>query len=157
MTEATMIVRGKEVRFLDDEDPRARVDRVDQIPQFPDEAAEQAWWSEHTLSEEFWRNAEPVPESDLPPTRAPRTAATNQAAPQARSGGSAGLAFFAGLVVGGVLVAGAVWWVSQFLAAGGSPGTDFLPTKAPHLSISSARVDAVLPGASRAAGLARVR
>ena len=68
MTEAKMIVGGKEVRFLD-EDARARIDRADQIPHFPDEAAERAWWGEHTLSEEFWRNAEPVPDHELPPVR----------------------------------------------------------------------------------------
>jgi hypothetical protein len=45
------------------------IDRQDQIPSFPDEAAERAWWAEHTLSEEFWRNAEPVPDDQLPARR----------------------------------------------------------------------------------------
>ena len=71
MTEATVVVRGKEIRFLAEEDDRAQIDRPDQFPRFPDEAAERAWWGEHTLSEEFWRDAERVPDDKLPPVRRP--------------------------------------------------------------------------------------
>lgn len=139
MTEATMIVGDHDVHFLDEEDPRARVDRVDQIPHFPDEAAERVWWSEHTLSEEFWRNADPVPDSELPPTRKAHPAATGPLAPAA-SRGSTGSTFLAGFVVGGVLgagaMAGALWLIYKHLTTHGPPGADFLPTNAPRLPIS---------------------
>jgi hypothetical protein len=144
MTEAKMVVRGKEVRFLDDEDHRARIDRAGHIPHFPDEAAERAWWGEHTLSEEFWKNAEPVSDDDLPPARAPRPDATGSATLPAGGGFSPSPSFRAGLVVGGVIVAGALWLVYELFVKGKSPAADFLPTGVPHLSISPPRAGEVL-------------
>jgi hypothetical protein len=69
VTEAEMTVRGKKVRHLDEEDARARVDRTDQIPNFPDEATEREWWRKNTVSEKFWREAQPLSDDELPPVR----------------------------------------------------------------------------------------
>jgi len=139
-----MVVRGKKVHFLAGEDERAQVDRPDQIPQFPDEATERAWWGEHTLSEEFWRNAERVPDDKLPPTRAPRADATSSTMPAASGGFSVNPNFIAGLVVGGVIAAGALWLAYELFMKGKSPRADFLRTGVPYLSISPPRPDAVL-------------
>jgi hypothetical protein len=125
MTEAKMFVRGREVRFLDEEDSRARVDRADQIPHFPDEAAERAWWAEHTLSEEFWRNAEPVPDNELPPVRQPDQ--QPRKASQRTANLSPGMAFAAGLIIGGALFLGAAYLALE-LMKNGAPTKAFLPT-----------------------------
>jgi len=151
MTEATMIVRGKKVHFLAEEDARVPVDRPDQIPQFPDETTERAWWGEHTLSEEFWRNAERVPDDKLPPARAPRADATSSTTPAASGGFSVNPTFIAGLVVGGVIAAGVAWLVYELLRKRRSPGPEFLTTRASHLLISPPRPDTALQGLARLA------
>ena len=134
MTEAKMIVGSKEVRFLDEEDARARIDRADQIPDFPDEAAERAWWGEHTLSEQFWRNAEPIPESELPPVRPHDRRPPKASSPAATL--PPGIAFAAGIVVGGALALGAAYLLYR-LMQGGTPVEGFLPTKLPYLRIAA--------------------
>lgn len=47
------------------EDTRIPVD-AEEIPEFADEAAEDAFWETHTLSERFWSKAGPIPEDELP-------------------------------------------------------------------------------------------
>ncbi len=44
----------------------------DEIPAFESEREEHEFWSTHSLSEEFFERAEPIPEGVLPPPR-PRT------------------------------------------------------------------------------------
>lgn len=44
----------------------------DEIPEFETEREEHEFWSTHSLSEEFFEKAEPIPEGVLPPPR-PRT------------------------------------------------------------------------------------
>jgi hypothetical protein len=79
MSEERMTVRGKQVLYIHEEDYRAPVDRAAQSPDFSDEADEAAWWNEHRLSEEFWRNAEPLPADESLPVREPhRTVAQEQ-------------------------------------------------------------------------------
>lgn len=48
------------------------INSPDEIPEFESEREEHEFWSTHSLSEEFFEKAEPVPEGVLPPPR-PRT------------------------------------------------------------------------------------
>jgi hypothetical protein len=50
-----------------DEDGFSIVHSPDQIPAFKNEDEEDAWWSTHSLGEEFWSRAAEVPEEMLPP------------------------------------------------------------------------------------------
>ena len=61
MSEARMVVGGKEVRYLD-EDDLIEVNRPEEISQFKSEAEEAAFWDTHTLSSAYWRAG--GPESD---------------------------------------------------------------------------------------------
>jgi hypothetical protein len=133
MTEAKMVVNDRAVHFLDDEDHRAGIDRADQIPVFPDEAAERAWWGERTLSEEFWRNAERPPDDELPPTRAPQVAAPT--APATQGGLSAGQAFFFGLTAGAGIVVGAWLLYRLFLRGKAAVGAGGVSSTPANLSV----------------------
>ena len=56
MTEARMNVRGREVRYIVEEDDRILVDSPEQIPHRETEAEEQAFWKTHDFSERYIRN-----------------------------------------------------------------------------------------------------
>jgi hypothetical protein len=129
-----MTVKGKQVRYLDEDDPRAAVDRADQIPSFASEADEAAWWDEHHLSEKFWRTAERVPAGELPPVRGPHEQA-DQVQPGAGLSIPPGVAIAAGVI----LALGAAYVLYRLLSSGsaGAHATGFLPTKSPNLRISA--------------------
>lgn len=48
------------------------INSPEEIPEFETEEEEREFWSTHSLSEEFFEKAEPIPEGVLPPAR-PRT------------------------------------------------------------------------------------
>ena len=87
--------------------------------------------AEHTLSEEFLRNAEPIPDNELPPVRSlnqePRTPPA--ANPSAASSLILGAGFAAGILVAGVLVLGVVYLLYRFTSAG-APAASPLPSNA---------------------------
>jgi hypothetical protein len=99
MSEERMTVRGKQVRYIHEDDYRAPVDRAGQNPDFEGEADEAAWWNEHRLSEEFWRNAEPAPEDELPPVREPHKPVAQEQDLALVSASASGAALVAGLVL----------------------------------------------------------
>ncbi|MGH3090213.1 MAG: CopG family antitoxin [Rubrobacteraceae bacterium] len=45
----------------------------DEIPSFENEEEEHEFWANHALSDEFWENAKPIPEGELPPPRPRKT------------------------------------------------------------------------------------
>lgn len=75
MTEKQMIVQGKKVRFIEeDDDAKIVVDSWEQIPRFANDEQAAGWWDTHDLSEDLWRDAirrgqETVTTEMLPPVR----------------------------------------------------------------------------------------
>ncbi len=49
------------------------VNSRDEIPSFKNEEEEHEFWAGHTLSDEFWEDAAPIPEGELPPPRPRKT------------------------------------------------------------------------------------
>lgn len=45
----------------------------DEIPSFENEEEEHGFWADQALSDEFWENAEPIPEGELPQPRLRKT------------------------------------------------------------------------------------
>src|SRR5215208_7556304 len=48
------------------------INSPEEIPEFANEEEEHRFWGTHSLSEEFWENAEPITDDELPPPR-PKT------------------------------------------------------------------------------------
>jgi hypothetical protein len=137
MTEAKVVIDGKEIRYSAEDDGRELIDSADQIPPFAGEAEEQLWWRTRAFSERFWREAKPVPPQKLPPLRSEdEPAGPDAGSPAAGSRAALSGGWVAGMLVGGHLIAGAGYLLYELLKGRSATGS-VLPTRVPYLPVSA--------------------
>lgn len=140
------------------------VERWEDVPAFTSEDEAAAWWDTHSLADHLWTTTRRGPPEHLAQQAAAERrrrgfASTQRATTSPTPGGPHGLSgsqVVAGIVLGGLLLAGGAYLLSALLKGQAAPAS-FLPTGSPHLVVSPPRSGGVLRELAGLPHLAQVR